>query len=109
MLVIPVQPLPNQTLQVQLNGQPVQLNLYQTNFQMQMDVLLAGEPIIQGQPCQNLNLLVRYSYLGFEGDLTWLDTEGTDDPDYLGLGSRFQLLYLDPTDVASLNLPTGQT
>jgi hypothetical protein len=101
MLVIPLQPLPNQTAQVQLGGQPVQLNIYQTAYQLAIDVLVGGVPIIQGQPCQNMNLLIRYSYLGFLGDLCWIDTQGMEDPLYYGVGTRWQLLYLDQNDLAA--------
>lgn len=109
MLVVPVQALPNQTLNVQLGGQAIQLNIYQTEFQLAMDVLLAGVPVVQGQPCQNLNLIVRREYLGFEGDLCWIDTQGDADPAYTGLGTRYQLLYLDETDVAAVGLPVGES
>lgn len=109
MQVIPLQPLPNQTVQVQLDSQPVQLNIYETAFQMAIDILVGGEAVVQGQPCQNLNLLIRYGYLGFQGDLCWLDTQGTSDPVYSGVGSRYQLLYLDATDVSAIGLPVGES
>lgn len=109
MLIIPTQPLPNQTIQASLNNQSTQLNIYQTQYQMVMDVLLNGTAIVQGQPCQNLNLIVRLEYLGFQGDFTWLDTQGTDDPIYTGIGTRFLLVYLTPTDIAGLALPAGES
>jgi hypothetical protein len=42
---------------------------------------------------------VRSAYLGFVGDLMFQDLQGTDAPTYDGLGSRFQLVYLDATEV----------
>ena len=109
MLVVPVQPLPNQTVQVQLSNQAVQLNIYQTAYQLAMDVLLAGQQVRMGQPCQDLNLIVREAYLGFIGDFAWLDTQGAEDPVYGGLGTRFVLLYLDATDIEALGLAPGES
>jgi hypothetical protein len=37
---------------------------------------------------------VRESYLGFNGDLSFMDLDGLLDPDYTGLGERFQLIYM---------------
>lgn len=48
-----------------------------------------------------MNLIVRSAYLGFIGDLAFIDTQGTSDPIYAGLGTRFQLVYLFPVDVAT--------
>ena len=49
--------------------------------------------------CLNQEPLLQESYLGFSGDLVWVDTMGTDDPIYTGLGTRFQLAYLEPADL----------
>ena len=43
--------------------------------------------------CLNLVGLVRSAYLGFIGQLAFFDTQGTSDPDYSGLGTRYQLVY----------------
>ena len=50
-----------------------------------------------------MNRIVRDLYLGFVGDFIWFDTQGSSDPIYMGLGSRFILVYLAPAD-----LPAGQ-
>lgn len=103
MLVVPVQALPNQTLQAQLDNQAVTLNIYQFPAGLFMDVLVGGVPILTGVICQNLNRIVRDLYLGFAGDFVWFDTQGASDPVYTGAGSRFQLVYLEPAD-----LPAGE-
>ena len=41
MQIVPVQPIPNQTLQIQLGGQPCTLNLYQTMFGLFMAINMA--------------------------------------------------------------------
>ena len=101
MQTVSVQAIPNQTMQAQLGAQAVTINVYQFTFGLFMDVLLGGTKIASCIPCQNLNRIVRYAYLGFVGDFIWFDTQGSDDPVYTGLGSRWLLLYLSAADLAS--------
>jgi hypothetical protein len=101
--IVPLQAVPNQTLQIQLNGQICTLEIYQTDYELAINVYVAGALIIGGVICQNLNRIIRSLYLGFSGDLSFLDTQGTSDPVYTGLGSRWLLYYLFPSD-----LPFGQ-
>lgn len=103
MQIVPLQPIPNQMLQIQLGGQSCGLNVYQTNYGLFMDVYINATLIIAGVLCENLNRIVRSSYLGFQGDFIFIDAQGTDDPVYTGLGSQFALAYLEATD-----LPAGQ-
>lgn len=96
MLTIAVQPVPSQTVTATLGGQPCKMTIYQKSTGLFMDVYLNGSPIIVGVLCQNANPIVREAYLGFVGDLTFLDTQGLDPPYYSGLGSRWILAYLQP-------------
>jgi hypothetical protein len=103
--VIPLRPVPNQTLQVQLGGQNCTLNIYQYAYGLFMTVYVGDTLIIAGVICENMNRIVRSLYLGFDGDLTFIDQQGTDDPIYTGFGdqsARFQLLYIPASD-----LPAG--
>ena len=102
-LAIPLQATPSQTLAVTLSGQAVQLNIYQKRSGLYMDVLVNNTLIIGGVICKNLNRIVRSLYLGFQGDLAFVDNQGSTDPVYSGFGSRFILLYLDAADIASLS------
>lgn len=102
--VVPIQPVPNQSFQAQLGGQACLFNLYQTAYGLFIDVYVGRKLIVAGVICENLNRIVRDSYLGFIGDLAFIDAQATAgapglDPVYTGLGSQFQLLYLDPTDI----------
>ena len=99
MNVVPIQPIPNQTLQVNLGGQACVLNVYQKTAGLFMDVYVGGTLIIAGVLCENLNRIVRSLYLGFVGDLTFIDNQGSNDPDYTGLGTRFSLAYLETSDL----------
>jgi len=97
-LLVPVQPIPNQTFQIVLAGQNCQINLYQTPGPLFMDLFVNDAPVKLGTICQNLNRIVRYLYLGFDGDFIFNDTQGTQNPFYSGLGSRFQLIYQSATE-----------
>jgi hypothetical protein len=101
MLIIPLQAIPNQTLTVTLSDQVTQLNVYQTYNGLFIDVLVENVLIIGGVICENQNRIVRSDYLGFSGDLAFIDTQGSDDPIYTGLGTRFFLTYLTTEELAA--------
>lgn len=103
MLLIPIQPVPNQTLTVPLANQSCQLQIYQKFYGLFMDVYVNNQLIIGGVICENLNRIVRDAYLGFIGDFVFTDTQpdpslGPQDPQYTGLGGRFLLIYLEVSD-----------
>jgi hypothetical protein len=102
MLIVPAQANPNQAFNVTLGGQQVQLEIFQTNYGLFMNVTVAGAPIVDGVICEDLNLIVREAYSGFSGDLIWFDTTGKgEDPVYTGLGDRFLLIYLEASDLST--------
>ncbi|MGV1221569.1 phage baseplate plug family protein [Klebsiella pneumoniae] len=47
----------------------------------------------------NCVYLVRYKYLGFSGDLVFVDSKGTADPYYDEIGTRFKLYYATSSEV----------
>lgn len=98
--LIPLRPLPNQQVQVQLGTQAVTINVFQQAYGLYVDVFVGGTAIIQGVIGENLNRIVRSAYLGFDGDLVFWDTQGDEDPVYTGLGDRWQLAYIDAADLA---------
>lgn len=99
MLIVPLQPLPDQVVTVNLANQVCRINVYQLATGMFCDLYVANVLIIAGVVCQNINRIVRDAYLGFIGDLIFIDTAGISNPVYTGLGSRYQLAYLDATEV----------
>lgn len=99
--IVPLRALPRQTAQCQLGNQTVVLNVYQTTGAMFVDVMIGAALIAGGVLALDRNKMVRYAYLGFVGDLAFVDTLGTQDPVYTGLGTRFQLVYLEEADLAS--------
>ena len=86
-------------LTVMLATQLTKLKVYTLiDGNMYIDVLVNDVPIVVGVLCENNNRIVRDTYLDFIGDLIFSDTQGLDDPVYSGLGSRYQLIYLETTD-----------
>lgn len=96
MLIVPLQAVPSQQVSVVLNNQNCQFNVQQRNSAVFIDVLVNNSPIIQGVICQNKNKIVRDAYLGFIGDVAFIDNQGDTNPEYTGLGSRYSLAYLFP-------------
>lgn len=99
--IIPLKATPNQTLTVLLANQNCRINVYQKFFGLYVDLAVGALPVLNGVIAQNANLIVRYAYLGFVGDLAFFDTQGSNDPDYTGLGSRYQLVYLEAADLVT--------
>ena len=100
-LQIPLQAVANQSLNPSLGDQAVQLNVYQKNTGLFMDVLVNNIPVVVGVICENLNRIVRDAYINFIGDLVFLDTQGSQDPSYKGLGTRWILIYLTAIDLST--------
>ncbi|WP_321945828.1 phage baseplate plug family protein [Paraburkholderia sp. J10-1] len=101
MLTIPLAATPSQLLSVALAQQNCGLALYQKRTGLYLDLYVAGNLIMAGVLCRASVYLVRQAYLDFVGDLAFIDTAGSDDPQYTGLGSRWLLLYV------GANLATG--
>ena len=99
MQIIPIADTYSQTLAVQLAGQSCTINLYQKSTGFYCDLYVSGTLIIGGVICQNLNRIVRDTYLGFIGDLMFQDTQGVNDPSSPGLGTRFLFCYLETSDL----------
>lgn len=99
MQTVPLQATPNQTMAVLLGNQNCRINVYQTSYGLFFDLYSNGSRIVVGVKCQNANRIVRYAYLGFVGDFAFYDTQGSSDPSYQGLGGRFQLVYIEQSDI----------
>lgn len=99
-LVIPLQPVPAQTLTTQLADQNIRIDMRQLSTGFFVDVYLSvtdsatnattSVPLIQGRLARNLTKIVRGM---LDGDLYFYDTQGVNDPAYDGLGSRYILLW----------------
>ena len=100
MLGIVTAALPSQVIKVSLpSGQNCVIALYEKSTGLYIDLTVNNVVLLTGVLCLNRVLLVRQAYLGFVGDLAFIDLLGLTDPVYSGLGTRYQLTYLTPTDV----------
>jgi len=93
MNVIPLLAVENQEFSVVLNGQNCDISIYQKSTGLYFDITLNGTLIESTILCLNAVPLVQYSYLGFNGNLVFIDTQGSNDPTYDGLGNRYILVY----------------
>ncbi len=102
--IVPLQAVPSQTIRATLGNQAAQLNIYQKQLYdaatmtpaLYMDVLLSGVVILGGSICLTGVKIIRDPYLGFNGDLMFFDTQGSLDPQWAGLNTRWFLAYLAP-------------
>lgn len=93
MIEITLEKVPAQEVNVILNKQKVRIRVFQLSTGLYVDVYKNDEPVCLGVLALNLNKIVRYKYLDFDGDLFFMDTQGSSDPQYKGLGERFILCY----------------
>lgn len=99
MLVVPLASVASQTLNIVLANVNCQIKVYQLNTGVYFDLVAGGTPITNTARCLTDTRLIRNrGYLGFPGDFVFIDTQGSDDPVYSGLGSRWVLLYLEAAD-----------
>lgn len=101
MKLIPLIAAPNQSFYVDLGGQNCEVTIYQKSTGLFIDLNSDGTQILQTQICLDRVFLSRYSYLGFQGNLFFYDSQGLSDPIYTGLGTRYLLAYLDQSEVSA--------
>jgi hypothetical protein len=100
MLIVPVQAVPNQNFQVSLAQQSLSIAIAQSDYGLNMSVSLDGTALATNVRGEDLNPIVRAPYTGFVGEFVFFDTSGAgDDPVFTGLGDRFQLIYLEASDL----------
>jgi hypothetical protein len=96
---IPLLPIASQDLYVSLDQQSCEISVYQKSTGVYLDLSVDGVAAATGILCRDRVRIIRYG--GLSGDLMFVDTQGFDDPDYTSLGSRWLLLYLQPSEVRS--------
>lgn len=94
MLTIPLQPIPSQIVKVILGGQNCQIKVYQKPPGIFVDVASDGANISTGIIARDAVPIISRGYVGFIGNLLFIDSQGNLDPEYKGLGIRFNLVYL---------------
>ncbi len=100
MLQIPLQAIPSQIVKAVLGNQNVQIAVYSKSVGIFVDVNSAGVDLVTGVLALHGVPIVCREYMGFAGNLLFVDTQGTNDPTYDGLGDRYQLIYLEASEYA---------
>jgi hypothetical protein len=103
--VIPAQPLAVQSFACALDGQSAQITLTATAFGLFADVGYNGVAVIAGRLCRDRTDLNPAKYNGLPKGLFFVDQQGTSDPDYTLLGTRYLLLYGDPATESAPTYP----
>ena len=99
MVIIPLQAVPSQNVTVQIADQNCDIKVYQLATGVFVDLYVNSALVVGGVIGRNLVRMVRDLYLGFAGDLLWIDSEGTSDPEYTGIGTRYALAYLEASEL----------
>lgn len=99
--VIPISQVSRQTLSVTLGSQSCQITVYANpSWGVFVSVLVGGTPIVYSSLARDRVGIVRYAWTGFSGELMFVDTQGTDDPDYTSFNDRWLLIYDDAVTLA---------
>ena len=99
MQTLPLKSVPNQNFSSILSGQQTGISLYMlADNNLYIDVSLNNTPVVAGVLVRNNVKIIRNVYFGFQGDFVITDTQGSDDPQYTGLGTRWQLIYMSATE-----------
>ena len=97
--LVPLDAAANQTLSTTLGNQSVRLYVYQRSIGLLIDVAVNDALIIGGVLAHDRCRIVRDVYLGFSGDLAFVDQAGLIDLDYTGLGTRWRLFWYPPEEI----------
>jgi len=100
MQTIPLQAVPNQTLTSLVNNQSLNINVYDKASNLYIDIFLNGDLIVSNVICRDLAPIICREYLGFNGNLMFVDNQGNSDPVYTELGTRYQLVYFTEEEYA---------
>lgn len=107
MLLIPLEATPNQNRSVQLGTINYKFGVRAQDVDGVQQIFLtlreagADTDIVTNTLCRDRVRIIRDAYLGFNGDLSFFDTQGTDDPFWQGFESRFVLAWFEPGEVVS--------
>lgn len=97
---VPLQAIPVQIVSAVIAGQNCQISLWQRTRGLFVDINVNGEDVVNGIIARDAVPIICRDYVGFVGNLLFLDTQGRDDPEYTGLGSRYRLCYLNEEQYA---------
>ena len=90
MSIVPLNPVPSQTVTVTVGGQVARISVRTIGSELYFTL----QDVATNRICRDrAPLLTDARYRGFVGDFQFIDTKGRDDPQYWGLGDRWQMVY----------------
>lgn len=92
-ITIPLSPHPNQSFDVALNGQYCTITLLHRTTGLFFGLAVNGKKIADCVHCQHNQPMIYQDYRGFIGSIRFIDTQGTSNPTWDGLGTRYELRY----------------
>lgn len=99
MIRVPLAATPIQTLAIVLNSQACEIALRQNGPNMYFDLTVSSAPVVMSKIVRNKQrLCLGAKYRPFIGDFLFFDTQGDTQPEFSGLGSRYILYYVEPSD-----------
>lgn len=102
-LLVPINDLPNQTLNIVLSNQNCTINLLSRNNHVFFDLFLNNVNIIYGRKL-SLTPILPYEYMQslFIGNFFLINNDGNDitEPDYRLFGITQSLMYYTPSDAS---------
>ncbi len=90
---VPISAVPAQMFKITLAEQTLQITLRQRATGLYADIWCAGTRVLSGVLCQDRTWFARNAATGLPGDLAFMDTQGTQDPQSTQLGTRYVLLW----------------
>lgn len=90
---VPISAVPAQMFKITLAEQTLQITLRQRATGLYADIWCAGTRVLSSVLCQDRTWLARNTATGLPGDLAFMDTQGTQDPQSTQLGTRYVLLW----------------
>lgn len=93
MATIALNATPSQEITCTLSGKSCRIWIRQLSTGLYMDLWLNEQPLIMGAICLTEVDIIRNPASPLPGKLYFIDTNGSADPVYTDLGSRFLLQY----------------
>lgn len=96
MMIIPLAAEKAQEVSTVLGSQRFDIRLIQRVSGLYADISVNGVQIVAGSICRDRCKIIRHAYLGADGDFSFVDMLGTQDPEYseIGESGRYKLVYL---------------
>ena len=86
--------IPNQSVSVDIEGKHLVFEFVTRGGQLYANsIAVEDEVIVRGIACLNKNNIIGLVNSGLSGKLYFLDTEGSESPNYTGFNTRWIFLY----------------